>query len=160
MTVLERFWPKVEKTEGCWIWKGADNAKGYGRVVAAGRTRPAHVIAYELLVGPVPAGLELDHLCRNRGCVNPAHLEAVTHRVNTLRGDTITAARARQTHCVRGHELTEANTYERERLQTGHRQCITCQRQKSAQARMDPAFREKQRAYDRERYLRRKAAAA
>jgi hypothetical protein len=89
-----RFWAKVEEDErGCWIWTGAKTT-GYGRYSPpkAKRLVLAHRYAFENLVGPVPAGLDLDHLCRTRACVNPAHLEPVTRQVNLLRGDTLARA--------------------------------------------------------------------
>jgi hypothetical protein len=118
-----RFWAKVEKTDTCWVWSAA-KISGYGAFKLDGRAIRAHRFAYELLVGPVPEGLPLDHLCRNRACVNPAHLEPVTHRVNILRGEGACAVKARQTHCIHGHEFTLENTY----LKSGKRQCRTCRR--------------------------------
>ena len=85
----------------------------------------AHRVVYEILVGPIPVGLELDHLCRNRACVNPDHLEPVTTRTNLLRGYSPWACRARQTHCKRGHEFTPENTYG---TGDGRRYCRTCRR--------------------------------
>lgn len=83
------FWPRVLLRPGCWLWDGATGATGYGqmsgRIDGKPRTIQAHRVAYEIMVGPVPDGLELDHLCRNRECVNPAHLEAVPHLLNCLR---------------------------------------------------------------------------
>lgn len=84
----QRLWAQVDKTapDGCWLWTGATK-NGYGAVyAAAGRSEPAHRVAYQLLVGPIPGGLVLDHLCRDRRCVNPEHLDPVTHAVNILRG--------------------------------------------------------------------------
>lgn len=100
LTVAERFWPRVDRrgeTE-CWMWRGCVNpVTGYGQWANGYSIIGAHRVAYELMVGPIPSGLEIDHLCRVRACVNPAHLEAVTHRENILRGH---AARRRQASVV------------------------------------------------------------
>ena len=106
--VLDRFWAKVQQTESCWLWTAARDHRGYGEFrveLPPARPAKAHRFAYETLIGPIPDGLELDHLCRVRNCVNPEHLEPVTGRVNTLRGESPAAQNARKTHCVRGHEL-------------------------------------------------------
>jgi hypothetical protein len=127
-TTAERFWSHVEKTETCWLWTGYMNPHGYGQFRVGGRAGLAvlvHRWAYQQCVGPIPAGLQLDHLCRVRRCVRPSHLEPVTCRENQLRGDTFTAAKTAQTHCRRGHELTEANIYRRpDRPHT--RECRRC----------------------------------
>lgn len=126
---VRRFWMKVTRPgeSECWEWTGAHNRNGYGtfRVGGAG-TSPAqaHRYSYELLVGPIPPGLSLDHLCRNRGCVNPSHLEPVTGRVNTLRGVSFAAENAAKTHCLRGHEFTPENIIPRAKA----RQCRACVR--------------------------------
>jgi hypothetical protein len=121
----DRFWEKVEKTETCWLWTAAKNDQGYGHIkVSDGEWAYAHRLAYELLVGPIPEGLELDHLCRVRNCLNPAHLEPVTGRENVLRSTSPTAINARKTHCPRGHEYSAENTYYTPR--EGHRQCRAC----------------------------------
>lgn len=124
-----RVWSRVESTPlGCWIWTGPC-AKGYGRVsvreAGSRRSMQIHRYAYEQLVGPIPDGLQLDHLCRNRACCNPAHLEPVTSRENTLRGTNQVARQAAATHCVHGHEFTPENTYVEP---GGRRKCRTCQR--------------------------------
>lgn len=122
---VDRFWSKVEKTEGCWHWKAAISSTGYGvfRIawadIPTGRLLYAHRVAYELVKGDIPEGLHLDHLCRVTNCVNPSHLEAVTPQVNVDRG-----LGAKRTHCIRGHEMTEENTYYRP--DNGGRQCLKC----------------------------------
>lgn len=115
----------AEGTDGCWLWTGGKNPNGYGRVFdkGAGALRQAHRLVYERLVGPIPEGLQLDHLCRVRNCVNPEHLEPVTARENTIRGDTGPGRNARKTHCMRGHEFTPENTRIRP---NGSRMCRTC----------------------------------
>jgi hypothetical protein len=116
----ERFWARVEKAEdGCREWTRGHLPAGYGQL---GRCY-THRIAYELAHGPIPEGLEIDHLCRNRGCCNPDHLEAVTHHENTLR------AWALVMHCPQGHPYDETNTvYETNRLGNPARRCLTCRR--------------------------------
>ncbi len=141
---IERFWGKVDKAGlvpvhrpelgSCWMWIESCQ-KGYGSFYLNGRKVGAHRFAYELLVGPVPDGLELDHLCHNdsgcaggpcvhRRCVNPSHLEPVSHRENMIRGATFIAPNLAKTHCVNGHEFTSENTY----TWHGTRQCRTCHR--------------------------------
>lgn len=109
---------------GCWTWTRKDNGMGYGRAVVGARHCRAHVLAYEAFVGPVPDGLELDHLCRNRTCVNPRHLEPVTHRENVLRGECFAAVNARKTHCPQGHPYAGDNLY----IEGHSRRCRKCSR--------------------------------
>lgn len=125
-----------EPNSGCWLWAGAVGDHGYGTFSTRDATRPrgsrtllAHRVVYEREIGPIPAGLELDHLCRMRGCVNPSHLEPVTHRENGLRGNGVGAIHAKQSHCVNGHEFTEENTYRRP--DTNGRCCRECTRIRS-----------------------------
>lgn len=130
--IKARFWSKVEPTGFCWNWTGKTSEKtGHGRFNPE-RTKSvaAHRFAYELLVGPIPEGLDLDHLCRHPPCVNPDHMDPVTNRENVLRGFGITAMQARQTHCVRGHEFTPENTHITKR---GMRHCRTCSRARTAE---------------------------
>jgi len=122
MTFEERFWRYVEKSDGCWLWTGFISPTGYAKFGTP--SLYAHRVAYEMEVGPIAEGFDLDHLCRVRHCVNPAHLEPVTHRENVLRGEGLAAKQARKTHCPKGHEYSEANT----RLYAGRRYCRECNR--------------------------------
>lgn len=119
---LLRFWAKVSVTDDCWLWIGAISSTGYGNFWLSGRYISAHRASYEYAVGPIPDGLHIDHLCRVRQCVNPSHLEPVTQRENTLRGETLPAANARKTHCLRDHPFTPENTY----VSSAGRSCLTC----------------------------------
>lgn len=135
--IATRFWRKVQRGPGCWVWTGALADNGYGNFNGGGKTLKPHRLSYELLVGPIPEGLVIDHLCRNRACVNPDHLEVVTQRENVLRGRSPAAHRARWTECPRGHAFDEINTYI---TPSGKRNCRTCRAAANA------------------RYLRRRAA--
>jgi HNH endonuclease len=130
MDPLERFMRKVQKSDGCWLWTASGNGHGYGQFRHNGTTRAAHRVAYELMIGPIPSGLHIDHLCRVRLCVNPAHLEAVTQRENNCRAD---AGKywAAKTHCPRGHEYSPGNTAV---LRSGSRICKVCRRARSQAA--------------------------
>lgn len=127
--LLERFLGHVQFNEnGHWIWTGRPNNKGYGRIGRGGKyggMQFAHRAAYELFLGRIPEGLEIDHVCRVTMCVNPDHLEAVTHRENLRRGDTFTRKQLAKTHCPQGHPYDEENTYISVR---GLRYCRTCVR--------------------------------
>ena len=115
---LSKMWERIDKTDTCWLWIGATSANGYG-VTSAGngnRLVGAHRRVYELLVGPIPEGLQLDHLCRVRNCVNPAHLEPVTPSVNQQRMGAV------KTACPKGHGYDAANTY----MYRGRRNCRRC----------------------------------
>jgi len=121
--ILARLEPIPEA--GCFVWTGAESGKGYGTVYFNGKTRRVHRVVYEHLIGPIPDGLEIDHLCRNKLCSNVFHLEAVTTRTNVLRGVAPTAVNDRKTHCIRGHEFTPENTKLR-KSRPSYRQCRTC----------------------------------
>ena len=94
---------------GCWLWTGHINHNGYGTLWYLGKTTRAHRLSHEVHVGPIPTGLQIDHLCRVRRCVNPAHLETVTSRENVLRGISPTAFNATKSHCKNGHPFTGEN---------------------------------------------------
>lgn len=130
-TTGQRFWAKVNKTETCWLWTGSRTAEGYGTFAPTRRTRiGAHRYAYIISVGPIPDGLTLDHLCRNPGCVNPAHLEPMTMWENQQRGASPWALNAAKTHCKRGHPFDSVNT----RINAdGRRQCRACDRLRKTQ---------------------------
>lgn len=126
-SLAERFWAKVDQhgPGDCWEWLASRQNQGYGQFGRGGRAGGmtlAHRMAYELAVGPIPAGLVIDHLCRNRTCCNPAHLEAVRQRINVYRG----IGNATKTHCKHGHEFDLLNTY----YERGARRCLSCRRER------------------------------
>lgn len=121
-----RLWSKIDASGDCWEWMAYRSKTGYGYVKDGRSPRSAHLVVYETLVGGVPDGLELDHLCRNHRCVNPDHLEPVTHKENVARGASTTAHAARTNHCINGHEFTLANTYIRP---NGNRACRACRQE-------------------------------
>lgn len=103
------FMQRIRYESDCWVWTRAlDN--GYGRFCIESRTLWAHRVSYEHHVGPIPKGLFIDHLCRNRACQNPAHMEVVSNVENTLRGVGITALNSKKTHCLNGHRFSLENT--------------------------------------------------
>lgn len=126
-SVIERFEEKFtpEPNSGCWLWLASCSAKGYGYFFDGERNVKAHRWSYQHHVGPIPDNLVIDHICRVRCCVNPAHLEIVSNRENVLRGVGVTSRNARKLHCARGHLLIGDN------LQKGrgsHRVCMECRR--------------------------------
>lgn len=126
-----RFWARVSLPHpgtGCMVWTGQRHGSGYGVYPYRGRYPRAHRVAYADAYGSLPDELTVDHLCRNRLCVRPDHLEAVTNRINVLRGVGATAKNFRKTHCNRGHEFTTANTYVRP-SRPNERTCLACKRQ-------------------------------
>jgi hypothetical protein len=124
----------LANANGCWLWQRYRSRKGYGQVWLPGRRgmQFTHRVVYEHLVGPIPDGLQIDHLCRVRACCRPDHLEPVTSGINTLRGATVNAENASRTHCPRGHELAGENLDPSD-LRRGYRACATCMRLRNAE---------------------------
>lgn len=133
---MDRFWDKVKRNSGtygksndypteCWVWIAAKTSDGYGRFRLGNTHVMAHRFAYETEVGTILPGQTMDHLCRNRACVRPEHLEPVSMRENLLRGDTFQAKNAAKTHCKYGHEFSAKNTAYNK---VGGRICILCRR--------------------------------
>lgn len=130
-TLEQRFWKNVNvrpTTDECWLWQGPLRRDGYAGIRAFGSNWLAHRVAYALVVSSPERELTLDHLCRNKACVNPWHLEQVTLKANILRGGNACARWARTTQCPRGHERGDANRYR------GDRSCLTCKRQREREA--------------------------
>ncbi len=119
----ERFWTKVLTVESCWEWIGGRDSWGYGVFYDGNRHVGAHRYAYELRRGPIPAGLTIDHLCRNKGCVNPDHMEPVTMRENTLRSSNACGVNSRKKLCINGHDDWAPRSKTGER---SGRYCRTC----------------------------------
>ena len=133
MSAADRFWPRVvEQPSGCWLWTGALASTGYGVFYADSTAHFAHRWAYEAMVGPIPEGLVVDHLCKNRACVNPGHFDIVPLAVNSGRN-----THAEKVACTNGHPFTEANTY----LWRGHRKCRACNRANVARHKARAALR-------------------
>lgn len=136
--VIQRFMAKVDRSGDCWEWTAWKSDRGYGRFHIGGSDINAHRAAWIIFRGPIPKGLVVDHLCRNPGCANPAHLEPVSNRTNVLRGVGPSAENSLKTHCKHGHEFTPENTYITPK---GYRYCRECKRSIDRRKRMDPAFR-------------------
>jgi hypothetical protein len=133
----ERFWSKVNKTELCWIWQGALSEKGYGTFSIRGKQIRAHRYSWELVNGKIADGLVIDHLCENKACVKPEHLEPVTNKENLLRGEVgkkNAEHHKAKTHCRNGHEYTEENTAHWNRKSRGvlTRRCKVCYAEQQA----------------------------
>lgn len=145
LTPEDRFWSHVDKSGDCWLWTLGCNPEGYADLKIDGKTWRGHRYAYELLVGPIPERLHLDHICHDpdtcklsrtcphRRCVNPAHLRPSTAKANVLRGNTLPAANVVKTHCPQGHPYDGANLYHS--ATTNRRHCRTCARDRARRRR-------------------------
>lgn len=144
----QRIYDKTDRSGECWVWQATVSHTGYAMMFIEGKMRSVHRWSYEHFVGPIPEGLHLDHLCHtmdsscgggtaclHRRCVNPAHLEPVTHAENVRRGLSFAGVEARQTHCHRGHPLTPDNLYDVPSY-AGVRRCLTCRRANEEAARL------------------------
>lgn len=139
MTVIDRLLDKVERVteSGCWVFSGAVDPCGYARIALNGVNRQAHRVSYELHVGEIPAGMQIDHLCKVRCCVNPAHLEVVTQAENTRRADSYAKGHKRnKTHCPSGHEYSDESTGWRKNVKSNGevnlvRYCKSCSKEAS-----------------------------
>lgn len=130
MSLPERIVSKIERTDtGCWAWTAATNGKGYGLISIDGSAKLAHRVVYMELAGPIPDGMTIDHVCRNKRCVNPAHLDVVTVAENNRRAaETITT-------CRQGHRLEGDNLRIKQRSQGAQRVCVACAREASRRCR-------------------------
>lgn len=131
LKLYEKLWLGTDRqASGCWAWERTLLPNGYGQLSINGRKHYLHRIFYLLTYGPIGEGLQIDHLCRNRACCRPDHLEAVTCRENILRGQTIAAFHARKTHCIKGHPFASPNLYisryRRKGVLKTTRTCRTC----------------------------------
>lgn len=120
--LIQKFLSKVQQVGNCWMWSGSKTSAGYGQIWT-GRMNYSHRFSYELFVGIIPKGMTLDHLCRNRACVNPDHLEAVSLKENILRGYNSAAINSKKTQCPQGHPYSGVNNQ-------GSRICQTCHNEK------------------------------
>lgn len=124
-SITSRFLSKIAIVGDCWVWCGGKYPNGYGRFAWSHNSVLAHIASYTLLVGEIPPGMEIDHTCKNVICVSPDHLEPVTSQENVRRSDSPCGRNARKTHCHRGHEFTNDNTYW---IRGRRRDCLACRR--------------------------------
>ena len=123
--ILKRFFNKIEQTNNCWNWIGGKQTNGYGMFWTGKELVLSHRFSYELFKDKIPKGYTIDHLCRNRVCVNPEHLEVVTQKINVLRGNSFCSINSKKTHCPKGHEL-KGDNLDKTHLKRGKRSCKIC----------------------------------
>ena len=154
MSMEDRFFQKVRKTDSCWLWTGALNSRGYGAFGVNGKSVSAHRYSYETYVGPIPEGMVVCHSCDIRNCVNPQHLwvgSTADNNKDMFQKERNGSSTRRQTHCRRGHDFSEYGVYERKRKDdTIDRFCRECKRISSEKRRNSPETREAYLAYQRE----------
>lgn len=136
ISLEKRFWSKVHKSEHCWTWTGLIHHKGYGRLREGSPSKKrvlAHRVSYEIQYGPIPSGMFIDHICRNRACVNPAHLRVVTHEINNTENviGICWQKQLAKTHCPQGHPYNEKNTKRRLKQGSWRRECKICNRKRA-----------------------------
>ncbi len=124
---MQTFWNKVKKTDTCWLWTGSNNGSGYGEIRIKNKKFYTHRLSYEWAKGKIPIGFQIDHLCKNRDCCNPDHLEAVAPKINVQRGNT-SKPHFIKTHCINGHLYEK---YEYKRTDGKGRNCSECVRNAS-----------------------------
>lgn len=136
--IEERFWDKVLFTSDCWEWQAVKNKDGYGMIALNRKMISAHRVSYQMYKGSIPRQLMIDHLCRNRKCVNPHHMELVTNQENCIRGLTgkINNWQKRKTHCPYGHELKEPNLLPHMLKKYNYRQCKICHNERQRKYKM------------------------
>ena len=139
-STIDRFWSQVDRGISCWEWQAGKWTTGYGRFWDGQQMVSAHRWAYKTMVGPIPDGLQIDHLCRVRHCVRPSHMEAVTRKENILRGFAFSAINARKTECIHGHAFDAKNTVPQSSDPT-KRECLTCRRVRKRRYRYEKRLR-------------------